>query len=119
MEIKLKRVYDPAEPADGYRVLIDRLWPRGIKKGDLPMDEWAKDLAPSTPLRRFFHADQEANWTEFAERYEAELRVSPATRNILRSWQDRDLSCVTLLLGSSNAEHNHGLVLKRVLESYL
>lgn len=119
MEIKLKRAYDAAEPEDGYRVLIDRLWPRGIKKEDLKMDEWAKDLAPSTPLRRFFHADQEGNWAEFAERYEAELRVSPATGNTVEKWKQQGLTTVTLLLGSSNAAHNHGVVLKRVLESYL
>jgi uncharacterized protein YeaO (DUF488 family) len=70
---RVKRVYDPPERADGVRVLVDRLWPRGVKKEDAAIDEWAKEVAPSKELRTWFHADKEGRREEFARRYTAEL----------------------------------------------
>ena len=78
--IAIKRVYEPAEASDGLRVLIDRLWPRGMRKEALPYDLWAKQLAPSPPLRNWFHADAHTRWEEFRRRYLAELESSPVVK---------------------------------------
>ena len=72
MSVRIRRVYEPPEPADGVRVLVDRLWPRGLSKDAARVDEWPKALTPSTELRRWYHAG-EGSYEEFAERYEAEL----------------------------------------------
>lgn len=73
---RLRRIYDPVEPDGGRRVLIDRLWPRGISKERAHLDDWAKDVAPSTELRNWFHADPDERFSEFAKRYDAELAGS-------------------------------------------
>lgn len=77
-EIKIKRAYDDAEPSDGYRILVDRLWPRGVSKERLQMDYWAKDIAPSDELRHWFHADMKGRRRQFDERYMRELAANPA-----------------------------------------
>ena len=78
--IAIKRVYEPATDTDGLRVLVDKLWPRGIRKEALHYDLWAKEIAPSAPLRRWFHADPQGRWEEFRRRYLHELAASPAVR---------------------------------------
>jgi uncharacterized protein YeaO (DUF488 family) len=114
--IQLKRVYEPPSRADGYRVLVDRLWPRGIAKEALKLDAWAKDLAPSTGLRRWFAHDP-AKWGEFRKRYRAELSRAGAgkiVRELLTS--ARRAKTVTLLYGAKDREHNEAVVLRELFE---
>lgn len=113
--IKLKRAYERAEREDGYRILVDRLWPRGIKKEKLPLDEWAKDLSPSTELRKSFGHDP-AKWNEFRMRYKVELRA-PVAREKLEALAQRALtSNVTLIYSARDEDHNDAVVLKQVIE---
>lgn len=95
--IKLKRAYEPPEPQDGARILIDRLWPRGIKKETLALDHWAKELAPSTELRQWFNHDP-ALWDGFQERYAAELHAQSEALEHLRTQARR--STATLVYGA-------------------
>lgn len=113
--IHLKRVYDPASGDDGVRFLIERLWPRGVKKKDLRLDAWLKDVAPSTELRKWFSHDP-AKWTEFQQRYFAELDAHPETfEPILKaSIQGR----VTLLFSSHDAAHSNAVALKTYIETH-
>ena len=107
--IRLKRVYDPASNDDGVRLLVERLWPRGVKKTDLRLDAWLKDVAPSTELRRWFSHDP-AKWTEFQQRYFAELDAHPeAVEPILKA---SSRGPVTLLFSSHDAEHNNAVALE-------
>ena len=111
--LKIKRVYEDAEAGDGVRFLVDRLWPRGIKKDDLKMTAWLKDVAPSPELRRWFGHDP-AKWGEFQERYRAELEEHPeAWKPILEKARDGD---VTLLYSARDTEHNSAQLLKSFLE---
>ncbi len=112
--IKIKRVYEHAEAADGYRVLVDRLWPRGIRKEGLRYDLWAKEIAPSTPLRRWFHAQPGDRWPEFRRKYLEELAHSPATGDFLERINGQPT--VTLLYASRNTAENHALVLQDFFE---
>lgn len=113
MNIKLKRVYDPASKEDGSRILVERLWPRGIKKENLAIDEWLKEIAPSTVLRQWFSHDP-AKWKEFQKKYYAELDDNPkAVAHILGKIQQ---GTVTLLYSSKDTEHNNAISLKRYLE---
>jgi len=113
--IKLKRAYERAERGDGYRVLVDRLWPRGIKKENLPLDEWAKELSPTTELRKTFGHDP-AEWNEFRMRYQLELRAPVARKRIEALAQRALASNVTLVYSARDEDHNNAVVLKRVLE---
>lgn len=108
MNIQCKRVYDPEEESDGYRVLVDRLWPRGIKKTDLALDEWVKDLSPSTELRKAFHAEI-IDFNHFTERYRAELATQKKEGERLA--QIARQQTLTLLYAAKNSEQNHALVL--------
>jgi len=111
--IKLKRVYEPAEPADGYRVLVERLWPRGISKQRAALDAWLKDAAPSPELRAWFGHDPE-KWDEFCERYRSELGENPeAVDTLKRIIADRD---VAFIYAASDNEHNSAVVLRDYLE---
>ncbi|WP_329330622.1 DUF488 domain-containing protein [Streptomyces luteogriseus] len=115
MSVRVRRVYDPAEPDDGVRVLVDRLWPRGLAKDAARVDEWPKALTPSTELRRWYHAGEGTN-EEFAERYEAELAAEEAAEALDGV---RDLAMkgdVTLLTASKTPEQSHATVLVRLLE---
>ncbi len=106
-----KRVYEPAEPSDGARFLVDRLWPRGIKKEELKMKAWLKDVAPSPNLRKWFAHDP-GKWQEFQRRYRAELEANPdAWRPILEAAEQGD---VTLLYSARDTEHNSAILLKAV-----
>lgn len=114
--IKIKRVYDPALKEDGYRILVDRLWPRGLKKPAVKMDEWIKELAPTTALRKWFAHDPE-RWTEFQVRYKAEINNNEAIQNFLAAHEDKKV--VTLLYGAKDEIHNHALVLQEYLAELL
>src|SRR5690606_9116697 len=101
--VRIKRVYEPEGPKDGYRVLVDRLWPRGIKKQDLAIDEWLKDLAPSTALRKRFGHDP-SRWDSFVDAYKKELR-SPESRDLIKSLARRATKrTLTLLYGARDQE---------------
>jgi uncharacterized protein YeaO (DUF488 family) len=110
--LQLKRAYVPAEPSDGVRILIDRLWPRGVSKKEAALDEWMKDIAPSTELREWFGHDP-ARWAEFERRYRAELRQHTAELDRIR-----DLArtrTVTLIYSAHDEKHNDAVVLQQVL----
>ncbi len=114
--IRLKRVYDPQEPSDGMRFLVERLWPRGMRKEDLKLDSWFKDVAPSDALRRWFGHDP-AKWEEFQRRYTAELEDNPETwQPILEAAQRGD---ITLIYSARDTEHNNARALKAFLEEQL
>ena len=110
--IKIKRVYDRSSPLDGRRFLVERLWPRGVKKEDLKLDAWLKDAAPSTELRKWFNHDP-AKWTEFQRRYRAELKAHPEAWQPILEAGSKGL--VTLLFSSHDAEHNNVVALKDFL----
>lgn len=111
--VALKRVYEEAEPSDGLRVLVDRLWPRGVTKDGAHLDRWEKELAPSDELRRWFAHDPE-KWPEFRRRYRAELSVQAALLHELA--QESKKGRVTLLYAAKDEEHNNAVVLKEMLE---
>ncbi|MBX5460077.1 MAG: DUF488 domain-containing protein [Steroidobacteraceae bacterium] len=111
--VRVKRVYDRADPADGVRVLVDRLWPRGIRKEGAALDEWQREVAPSTPLRKWFGHDPN-RWQEFRRRYLAELKTHPDALDQLRRLARQ--KPVTLLYGARDPEHNHAVVLKEAIE---
>lgn len=110
--VRLKRVYEPPSPEDGVRVLIDRLWPRGVRKADAAVERWMKDVAPSTELRRWFGHDPE-RWQEFRRRYTGELRGRSLELDELRELARQ--RTVTLLFGARDEEHNDAVVLREVL----
>lgn len=112
--LRIKRVYEAPAPADGCRVLVDRLWPRGVRKEALPYDIWAKELAPSPQLRSWFHADPEARWEEFGRRYTGELQDSESVRDFVRRIAGEPT--VTLLYASKRAAGNHALILQEYLQ---
>jgi uncharacterized protein YeaO (DUF488 family) len=114
--IRLKRVYDPVEPADGRRFLVERLWPRGVRKDDLRLDGWLKDVAPSDALRRWFAHDP-GRWREFRRRYFAELDRKPEAWQPLVQAARRGV--VTLLYSARDAEHNSARALKEYVEARL
>src|SRR5689334_16492697 len=114
--IQLKRVYEPAGRDDGARFLVERLWPRGIKKQELKLDEWLKEVAPTTALRKWFGHDPE-KWAEFRKRYADELNKRPEAWKPLLERARRGR--VTLLYSSHDAEHNNAVALKKFLEARL
>lgn len=116
--VEIKRAYDAPSRDDGYRVLIDRLWPRGIKKTDLKIDEWTKVLAPSAELRRAFGHDPK-RWAMFQARYKSELRSSEAKEKIRALVERAKNGKVTLIYSAKDVEHNNAVVLKRVLSRKL
>lgn len=116
MGIAIKRIYAPAGATDGYRVLVDRLWPRGVRKEDAALDGWLREVAPSAALRRWFgHAP--SRWESFRHRYAAEL---DALAEHWRPLADRAVHHrVTLLYAARDEEHNHALALKNYLDTWL
>lgn len=116
MEIKIKRIYEPYEKSDGFRVLVDRLWPRGIKKETAHIDHWMKEVAPSANLRKWFNHDPE-KWAGFKTFYKAELKDAAAIKELVR--EIRDHGSVTLLYGAKDEKHNQAVVLQTVLKSEL
>jgi uncharacterized protein YeaO (DUF488 family) len=114
--IHLKRVYEPESASDGHRFLVERLWPRGIKKTNLKMDAWLKDVAPSTELRRWFAHDPQ-KWEEFRRRYFAELRAKPeAIEPLVKAARQ---GRVILLYSAHDPDHNNAVALKEYVQSRL
>ncbi len=112
--IHLKRAYDQTAPEDGRRFLVERLWPRGIKKSELPLEAWLKEVAPNTSLRRWFSHDPK-KWDEFRRRYFQELdHHADAWEAILKAAQS---GTVTLIYSSHDTEHNNAVALKEYLEA--
>ncbi|HVY61184.1 MAG TPA: DUF488 domain-containing protein [Planctomycetota bacterium] len=112
-EIRLRRVYDPPGRGEGKRFLVERLWPRGVKKEMLAIDGWLRDVAPSTELRKWFSHDP-ARWAEFRRRYQAELADNQAAwRPLLEAARE---GAVTLLYSSRDTEHNNAVALRAFLE---
>jgi uncharacterized protein YeaO (DUF488 family) len=107
--IALKRAYDAAEPSDGTRFLVERLWPRGLRKADLPLDGWLKDVAPSPALRRWFGHDP-GRWAEFRRRYFAELRQHAAALERLRAAAREGPT--TLVYSARDTKHNAAVALR-------
>ncbi|WP_328869082.1 DUF488 family protein [Streptomyces sp. NBC_00287] len=114
MSIRIRRVYDPPEPQDGVRVLVDRLWPRGVSKDAARVDEWPKALTPSNELRRWYHAG-EGSYEEFARRYEAELAAPEAAELLDRLRELTGKGPLTLLTAVKTPEESHAAVLARLL----
>jgi uncharacterized protein YeaO (DUF488 family) len=114
MSVRVRRIYESPVPGDGYRVLIDRVWPRGIRKEAARLDEWCRELAVSTDLRRWFGHDP-TKWAEFQARYRAELQ-QPERRAALHALADRARhETVILLYGARDEQHNNAVVLAAVL----
>jgi uncharacterized protein YeaO (DUF488 family) len=110
--IRLKRAYDPPEHSDGYRILVDRLWPRGVSKEEARLDEWARELAPSSELRKWFGHDP-ARFDEFRRRYTEELAAHDEKLRELR--RRARGATVTLVYGARDTEHNDAVVLAELL----
>lgn len=114
MSTRLKRAYEAPEPGDGYRILVDRLWPRGLSKSSARIDLWLKDIAPSAPLRKWFNHEPE-KWTEFKTRYFSELDNDPESVKQLLSHMRQGK--VTLVYGAKDEEHNQAVALLEYLKS--
>ena len=110
--IQIKRVYEPPAETDGFRVLVDRVWPRGLTKSDAAVDLWMKDVAPSTQLRKWFNHDP-ARWKVFQEKYRAELRQRNSELDELRAHAAKRR--LTLVYSAKDTEHNQALALLDVL----
>ena len=113
MSIDLKRAYDEPEAGDGLRILVDRLWPRGVSKEQLQLDKWIKEVAPSDELRKWFNHDSE-KFEEFKERYRQELEKNP--KPVSRLAEMAEEHDITLVYGAKDREHNQAVVLKEYLE---
>lgn len=115
-EVRVRRVYDPPDPDDGRRILVDRLWPRGVSKARAHLDAWVRDAAPSTALRQWFGHDP-ARWDEFVRRYRAELAAKPqAVQELVDA---AGVGPVTLVYAARDEQHNEALVLQQELRQRL
>ncbi|WP_392565464.1 DUF488 family protein [Utexia brackfieldae] len=117
MQIQLKRVYAPALAEDGLRVLVDRLWPRGIKKVDLAYDIWAKTVAPSAALRKWYHDNPALRWDDFKQQYWLELKSNAEIPSFVKDMLNQKV--VTLLYAAKDEQQNHAIILKSFLESVI
>ena len=116
MEILLKRAYEKPETEDGFRVLVDRLWPRGKKKADLRLDAWTKDIAPSTELRKWFGHDPK-RWLEFCKRYRNELKNPEVRATITQTIHAAaKRNAITLIYGAKDTEHNEAIISQRIFK---
>jgi uncharacterized protein YeaO (DUF488 family) len=114
--VAIKRIYEPASRSDGVRVLVDRLWPRGLKKAKAGLDEWLRDLAPSNELRRWYHARPD-QWQNFRKKYLQELSQPEAQDSLQLLYQlAHTRKRLTLLFASKNDTHNNATVLRELLE---
>ncbi len=118
MKIHIKRIYEDKAQGDGTRILVDRIWPRGIKKEDAEIDDWAKDLAPSTEARKDFNHDPD-KFEEFSERYEQELEQSDEVQDYIDKLKADKPQNLTLLFAAKDTEHNHALVLQKYLQKHI
>jgi uncharacterized protein YeaO (DUF488 family) len=114
MNIRIKRVYEEPDGGDGKRILVDRLWPRGLTKEKAKVDLWLKDVAPSTELRKWFSHDA-AKWEEFETRYNEELKKNKEQLSLLK--QEAAKGTITLVYGARDEQHNEAVVLQRLLNS--
>ncbi|MBX2983857.1 MAG: DUF488 domain-containing protein [Flavobacteriales bacterium] len=112
MDIHIKRIYEEPAKDDGYRLLVDRLWPRGMKKEDAHIDEWDKEIGPSTELRKWF-GHEPPKYPEFKKRYTKELQAMPDHLDHIKALARKHR--VTLLYGAKDEEHNQAVVLREVL----
>jgi len=116
MTVAIKRVYEQPSPKDGARVLVDRLWPRGLTKESAALDAWLKELAPSDELRKWYHAHPQ-EWSKFRERYLKELSSEKANQALQQLYEIRNTHRhLTLLFASRNQERNNALVLKQLID---
>ena len=113
MAVQIKRIYEPYAENDGYRVLVDRLWPRGIAKDKAHIDQWLKEVAPSTELRQWFH-HEEGKWHEFEARYRHELKNSEALKELADLAEKH--KNLTLLYSAKDEENNQAVVLKELIK---
>ncbi|MEM0120310.1 MAG: DUF488 domain-containing protein [Thermoprotei archaeon] len=116
VNIKVKRVYEQRAEADGYRVLVDRIWPRGLSKEDVRVDVWLREVAPSDTLRKWFAHDP-AKWEEFKSRYAKELESNKEFERLLQLVRGKEI--VTLVYSAKDTEHNQAVALKTLLEERL
>ncbi|WP_347017003.1 DUF488 family protein [Acinetobacter seifertii] len=112
MEIHIKRIYEHVSANDGKRILVDRLWSRGISKENAHLDLWLKEVAPSTELRKWFHVESLEHWSEFKQRYLKELESNPAVKELQDIVSKHK---VTLLYSAKDVEHNHAIILRDYL----
>ena len=110
--LKIKRAYEPYKPSDGYRILVDRLWPRGIAKADAHIDLWSKEVAPSSGLRKWFDHDPE-KWAAFSKAYMIELKHAEALDALIDTIKEKKK--VTLVFGAKDVQHTHALILQQVI----
>ena len=113
MPVHIKRIYEAPSSNDGFRVLVDRLWPRGIKKDTAQMDEWLKDVAPSSPLRKWFNHEPQ-KWEAFSKKYTAELQTSKAFIELKALFVKH--KTITLLYSAKDYQHNQAVVLQQLLQ---
>jgi uncharacterized protein YeaO (DUF488 family) len=113
--IKIKRIYETPNPGDGHRVLVDRLWPRGIGKKDARLDEWLREIAPSTALRRWFNHDP-ARWPQFVKRYRQELKSPASATHLARLRRLSRTQTVTILYGAREERYNNAVALAGFLK---
>lgn len=113
--IRLKRAYDPPDRSDGVRILVDRVWPRGVKKAEARIDEWRWDLAPTAALHKWFHHDPR-KWEAFRRRYRNELEARGKLDELRELAERSRRETITLLFGARDEEHNNAVVLKELLE---
>jgi uncharacterized protein YeaO (DUF488 family) len=113
VSVQIKRVYEPRSASDGKRILVDRLWPRGLSREKAGVDLWLKDIAPSTELRKWFGHDP-AKWTEFQKRYRAEVKENAEPLTALK--REAKAGLVTLLFGAKDEEHNEAIILQSILK---
>ncbi len=111
--IKIKRVYDGPSVHDGKRILVDRLWPRGLKKDEAEIDEWMKEIAPTDNLRKWF-GHEPSKWPEFKKRYKKELEGKPEVVGRLKGYVRR--GTITLVYAAKDTEHNNAVVIKEVID---
>jgi uncharacterized protein YeaO (DUF488 family) len=116
VKIKLKRIYEEYSSHDGYRILVDRLWPRGVSRDNAHVDEWLKEISPSAELRKWFAHDPE-RWKEFARRYQAELELNHEQVGQLYELISRE-KVVTLLYAAKDDQHNNAVVLKNFIDAW-
>ena len=116
MKVSIKRAYESPHPHDGYRVLVDRLWPRGVSKSRACINEWWKEFAPSTELRKWFGHDP-VKWKSFRQQYLAELRANREELVCAVNRANRDQ--ITLVYGAKDEQHNHAMVLKEFIETMM
>jgi uncharacterized protein YeaO (DUF488 family) len=112
MDIHIKRIYEDVDANDGKRILVDRLWSRGVSKENAHLDLWLKEVAPSSELRKWFHAATPDHWQEFKQRYLDELEINPAVEELINIASSVK---VTLLYSAKDLERNHAIILKEYL----